>query len=75
MDCILLGRPNSDKTIVYDDSATIDLDNVALNGGFLVKTVALSLDFFIALKMRNPNIPLPYVSFRPAFRFYVLMTG
>ena len=32
------------KTTVYDDSQTIDLDTVPLNGGFLVKTLVLSID-------------------------------
>ncbi|TCD66317.1 hypothetical protein EIP91_001563 [Steccherinum ochraceum] len=35
----------------------IDLDNVALNGGVLVRTVALSSDPYVRIRMRDPKIP------------------
>ncbi|KIK57869.1 hypothetical protein GYMLUDRAFT_75178 [Collybiopsis luxurians FD-317 M1] len=39
------------KHLVYDDSATINLDNVPLNGGILIKAVALSVDPYMRLMM------------------------
>ena len=48
--------PVPGKTVVYDDSQTIDLDNVPLNGGFLVKTLTLSIDPYMRGRMREPHI-------------------
>lgn len=48
--------PEPGKTARYDDSQTIDLDNVPLNGGFLVKTLVLSIDPYMRGKMRDPSI-------------------
>ena len=56
------GYPIPGQTTVYDDSETIDLDNVPLNGGVLVKTLALSIDPYLRGKMRDPNIPSYSVS-------------
>ncbi|OSD00542.1 NAD-P-binding protein [Trametes coccinea BRFM310] len=49
------GLPEPGKTVVYDDSETIDPDTVPLNGGFLVKILVLSIDPYLRGKMRGPN--------------------
>jgi NADPH-dependent curcumin reductase CurA len=41
---------------VTDTSETIDLDTVPLNGGFLVKTLVLSIDPYLRGKMRSPEV-------------------
>ncbi|KAI0692468.1 NAD(P)-binding protein [Cerioporus squamosus] len=55
---------NPGKTLVYDESQTIDLDNEPLNGGILVKILVLSIDPYLRRKMQDPSIP----SFFPAFK-------
>ncbi|KAK6983964.1 NADP-dependent oxidoreductase RED1 [Favolaschia claudopus] len=55
--------PIPGETTVYDTSQTIDLDNAPLNGGFLVKTLVLSLDPYMRGKMRSPEKK----SYSPAF--------
>ncbi|KAH8818704.1 hypothetical protein DL96DRAFT_1684337 [Flagelloscypha sp. PMI_526] len=57
------GYPEPGKTTVYDDNETIDLDNVPLDGGILVKTLAVSVDPYFRGRMREPHIP----SYSPAF--------
>lgn len=58
-----LGYPIPGKTTVYDKTATIDLDSVALNGGLLVRTLVFSIDPSIRGRMRvcsslsNPVLP------------------
>jgi NADPH-dependent curcumin reductase CurA len=47
------GYPEPDVDTITDTSETIDLDNVPLNGGFLVKTLALSIDPYLRGKMRD----------------------
>lgn len=47
------GYPEPGKTLVYDDSQTIDLDTVPLNGGFLIKTLVLSIDPYMRGRMRS----------------------
>ena len=47
----------------YDDTVTIDLHNEPLNGGILVKTIALSVDPYMRSKMRDPGIAT-YVVYR-----------
>lgn len=49
------GFPEPGKTIVYDTTETIDLDGVSLNGGFLVKTLELSVDPYMRGRMREPT--------------------
>ncbi|EGO23779.1 hypothetical protein SERLADRAFT_349468 [Serpula lacrymans var. lacrymans S7.9] len=48
--------PVPGKTTVYDDSEKIDLDNVPLNGGFLLKTLVLSIDPYIRGRMRDISL-------------------
>ncbi|KAI0782983.1 alcohol dehydrogenase [Abortiporus biennis] len=49
------GFPVPGKTTIYDQSKTIDLDNVDLEGGFLIKTLVLSIDPYMRGKMREPS--------------------
>jgi NADPH-dependent curcumin reductase CurA len=51
-----LGYPELGKTTSTDSSEKIDLDNVALNGGFLVKTLVLSIDPYMRGCMREVSI-------------------
>ena len=45
------------RTIIYDDSETIDLDNVPLEGGILVKTLVLSIDpYFRGLMAKKTDV-------------------
>lgn len=57
------------KTLVYEpDAETIDLDNVPLNGGVLVKTLYLSIDPYFRGRMRDPKIQsysVPFVVGKP----------
>lgn len=43
------------KTTVYDDSQTIDLDAVALDGGYLIKVLVLSIDPYMRGRMSSPD--------------------
>ncbi|KAI0725228.1 NAD-P-binding protein [Fomitopsis betulina] len=52
--------PIPGKTVVYDDSQTIDLENVTLNGGFLV---TLSIDPYMRSRMCESHIK----SYAPPF--------
>ncbi|PPR08272.1 hypothetical protein CVT24_001112 [Panaeolus cyanescens] len=49
------GFPEPGKTIVYDTTQKIDLDNEPLNGGFLVKVLELSVDPYMRGRMRHPS--------------------
>ncbi|TFY64903.1 hypothetical protein EVJ58_g2313 [Rhodofomes roseus] len=51
------------KATAYDDSQTIDLETVPLNGGFLVKTLVLSIDPYMRGRMREPHVK----SYTPPF--------
>ncbi|KAK7047624.1 hypothetical protein VNI00_006392 [Paramarasmius palmivorus] len=45
--------PEPGKTTVYDTTQTIDLDSVPLNGGFLLKTLVVSVDPYMRGRMRG----------------------
>ncbi|VDB99984.1 unnamed protein product [Peniophora sp. CBMAI 1063] len=60
-----------DVHVKYDDSRTIDLDTVKLNGGFLLKTLCLSVDPYMRGKMRDPKIK----SYTPPFEFNQSLYG
>nr|GAT58601.1 NAD(P)-binding protein [Mycena chlorophos] len=49
------GYPIPGQTTVYDTNDSIDLENAPLNGGFLAKTLILSIDPFLRGKMRKPE--------------------
>ncbi|KAJ3772093.1 alcohol dehydrogenase [Lentinula raphanica] len=57
------GFPEPGKTTVYDTSLTIDLENVPLNGGVLIKTLVLSADPYMRVQMR----PVDIEGYMPAF--------
>ena len=60
---IFAGYPEPGKTTVYDTTETIDLQSVALNGGFLIKTLELSIDPFMSMLMLPPTAKFMIVSF------------
>nr|GAT48806.1 predicted protein [Mycena chlorophos] len=57
------GFPVPGETLVYDSTETIDLENVPLNGGFLVKVLVLSVDPYLRGLLRPADVP----SYMPAF--------
>ncbi|KAJ7439110.1 hypothetical protein FB451DRAFT_1415912 [Mycena latifolia] len=56
--------PVPGKTTVYDTTETIDLENVALNGGLLIKVLVLSVDPYMRGRLRAPEVK----SYMPAFQ-------
>ncbi|KAF5348451.1 hypothetical protein D9756_009557 [Leucocoprinus leucothites] len=65
-----IGYPEPGQTTVYDDTQTIDPDNVQLHGGFLIKTLVLSIEPYVLSRMR-PSFPLPYTIGAPITSFGV----
>ncbi|KAJ7105693.1 hypothetical protein C8R44DRAFT_886620 [Mycena epipterygia] len=63
--------PVPGETTVYDTSLTINLESVALKGGFLVKTLVLSIDPYLRGKMRHPETK----SYSPAFKLGAPLDG
>lgn len=57
------GFPEPGKTTVYDTSEKIDLENVPLYRGYLVKILELSVDPYLRGRMRAPEIE----SYAPPF--------
>ncbi|KAF8996522.1 alcohol dehydrogenase [Cyathus striatus] len=47
--------PEPGKTVVYDTSQTIDVDNAPLDGGILVKVLVVSVDPFLRERMHEPS--------------------
>ena len=66
--------PEPGKTTRYDDSQTIDPDNVPLNGGFLVKILVLSIDPYMRGRMRDPKIESYTVSALPSLHVCISVT-
>ncbi|PPQ64885.1 hypothetical protein CVT26_002603 [Gymnopilus dilepis] len=59
------GFPEPGVTIVHDKTQDIDLEAVHLNGGFLLKTLVLSVDPYMRIRMRpalesKPSYAPPY---------------
>ena len=52
-----IGLPAPGKNTIFDESQTIDLETVPLNGGFLIKTLAFGVDPFITMLMRVSTAP------------------
>ncbi|KZT03632.1 NAD(P)-binding protein [Laetiporus sulphureus 93-53] len=50
------GYPDPARTTVYDQSKILDLEKEPLEGGFLVKTLVLSIDPYMRGKMRDASI-------------------
>ncbi|KAJ7816175.1 hypothetical protein B0H13DRAFT_2380576 [Mycena leptocephala] len=65
------GYPIPGETTVYDTSQTIDPETVPLNGGFLTKTLVLSIDPYLRGKMRNPEKK----SYSPGFQLGAPLDG
>lgn len=57
------GYPEPGKTTVFDGSQTIDPETAPLNGGFLVKTLFLSIDPAMRVRMSAED----FNSYTPAF--------
>ncbi|KAH8110288.1 hypothetical protein DFH11DRAFT_1547594 [Phellopilus nigrolimitatus] len=57
------GLPVPGETTTYDTSQTIDLDTVDLNGGFLVRLLAVSLDPYMRNRMRPADVEGDMVAF------------
>ncbi|KIM81535.1 hypothetical protein PILCRDRAFT_48592, partial [Piloderma croceum F 1598] len=51
-----LSRPVPGRTVIYDNSQTIDLETVPLNGGFLMRTIVLSSDPYLRTRIRPQEI-------------------
>ena len=51
----LLGYPTPGITTIHDTTQTIDLEEVPLNGGFLVKILVLSIDPLLRNRMDAPD--------------------
>ncbi|KAE9408372.1 NAD(P)-binding protein [Gymnopus androsaceus JB14] len=58
-----LGYPVPGRTTIYDDSQSIDIDTVPLNGSILIKVLVLSIDPYLRGKMRSAEVE----SYSPAF--------
>ncbi|GBE89550.1 Zinc-type alcohol dehydrogenase-like protein [Sparassis crispa] len=58
------GYPEPGKTTIYDTLQTIDLENVPLNGGVLIKTLVLSSDPYLRGRMRDAKIKTYSVAFQ-----------
>ena len=52
IDWAIEGYPEPEKHTTYDASQTIDPDTVPLNGGFLLKTLVISIDPYIRTLMK-----------------------
>lgn len=62
-----VGYPVPGETTVHGTSETIDLENVPLNGGYLIKTLELSIDPYLRGRMIPPGGP---TVFEPYFDAY-----
>ncbi|PPQ64126.1 hypothetical protein CVT24_008737 [Panaeolus cyanescens] len=65
------GYPEVGKTISYDASGKIDPSTVPLGGGFLVKTLEISVDPYMRGRMRDSSVQ----SYVPAFTLGQPLTG
>ncbi|KAJ7081272.1 hypothetical protein C8R44DRAFT_895143 [Mycena epipterygia] len=62
------GYPIPGETTVCDTSETIDPETVSLNGGFLLKTLVLSVNPYMRGSMRSSDIPSYLVAFKIGFK-------
>ncbi|KAL0576962.1 hypothetical protein V5O48_005033 [Marasmius crinis-equi] len=69
------GYPEPGKTTVYDDSKTIDIDTVSLNGNVLVKALVLSIDPYMRSKLRDPKEPSYQEAYALGEPLYTLGVG
>ncbi|KAJ6549687.1 alcohol dehydrogenase [Mycena capillaripes] len=63
--------PVPGETTVYDTTQSIDLETAPLNGGFLIKTLVLSVDPYFRGKMRKPE----KASYSSAFKLGAPLEG
>ncbi|KAJ7616654.1 hypothetical protein FB45DRAFT_934669 [Roridomyces roridus] len=63
--------PIPGETTVYDTTETIDVENVPLNGGILVKVLVLSVDPYMRGRLREAHVK----SYMPAFQLGAPLTG
>ncbi|KAJ7648375.1 alcohol dehydrogenase [Mycena polygramma] len=63
--------PVPGETTVYDTSEKIDLDAAPLNGGFVIKTLVLSVDPYMRGRMRDPSVK----SYAPPFTLGAPLNG
>ncbi|KAJ7116216.1 hypothetical protein C8R43DRAFT_960888 [Mycena crocata] len=63
--------PIPGETTVYDTSQKIDPETVPLNGGFLIKTLVLSIDPYLRGRMRSAEIK----SYAPAYTLGEALDG
>ncbi|VDB99985.1 unnamed protein product [Peniophora sp. CBMAI 1063] len=62
------GHIEPDVHVKYDDSKIIDLDNVALDGGFLLKTLCLSIDPSMRARMSERMLDPKIQSYISAYQ-------
>jgi len=70
------GYPVPGETTVWDESQKIDLENVPLNGGFLLKVLVVSIDPYQRGKMRDAAIKSyspPYLIGEPLSNYGVVV--
>ncbi|KAF7965960.1 hypothetical protein HWV62_39162 [Athelia sp. TMB] len=70
------GYPVPGETTVWDESQKIDLENVPLNGGFLLKVLVVSIDPYQRGKMRDATIKSyspPYLIGEPNYGVAVVL--
>ncbi|KAF8660915.1 hypothetical protein AX16_001543 [Volvariella volvacea WC 439] len=68
------GYPKPGQDVAYDTSEMIDPDKVELNGGFLVKTLVVSIDPYFRGQMRPADVKdyaPPFLVDKPIFGFAV----
>ncbi|KAL4249267.1 Medium-chain dehydrogenase/reductase [Abortiporus biennis] len=68
------GSPIPGGNTEYSESATIELDNASLNGGILLKNIALSVELYMMARMRPASAPghgVPYVEGKPVENYGV----
>ncbi|KAJ6565814.1 alcohol dehydrogenase [Mycena vulgaris] len=63
--------PIPGETTICDTTQTIDLDAAPLNGGFLIKTLVLSIDPYMRGRMRAPEVE----SYIPAYTLGAPLDG
>ncbi|KAK7032713.1 NAD(P)-binding protein [Favolaschia claudopus] len=63
------GYPVPGETTVYDSTQTIDLENVSLEGGILLKTLVLSVDPYFRVLMNGEGHPASFQIGKPLYGF------
>lgn len=58
------GLPTPGETTLCDASQTIDIESAVLEGGFIVKVLAASIDPYMRNRMRPEEVPGDMPAFR-----------